>query len=146
MHNSLTKYNRDSFLSPIDQLLDEAMNSMFGVSSFNKASFPKVDVLEYDDRFVLEADVAGLAKEDVSVDLEGDVLTIRGGKRQQSETDKNARYVYREIKRSNFVRSFVVGDIVDKANIKADFQNGSLKVTLPRAKAEDQKPQRIKLL
>jgi len=147
---SLTKYTRDEFLTPFDRLFDEVFNN-FGVTpyagSYTKTSFPKVDVVEYIDKLVLEADVAGLDKEDVSVELEGDTLTIRGGKKPAStETDNNARYVYREIKRSSFVRSFAVGEGIDKSNIKVDYQNGAIKIILPRIKIEEQKPQKIKLL
>ena len=147
---SLTKYTRDEFLTPFDRLFDEVFNN-FGITpyagSYTKTSFPKVDVVEYIDKLVLEADVAGLDKEDVSVELEGDTLTIRGGKKPAStETDNNARYVYREIKRSSFVRSFAVGEGIDKSNIKVDYQNGAIKIILPRIKIEEQKPQKIKLL
>ena len=147
---SLTKYTRDEFLTPFDKLFDEVFNN-FGVTpyvgSYAKTSFPKVDVVEYIDKLVLEADVAGLDKEDVSVELEGDTLTIRGGKKPAStETDNNARYVYREIKRSSFVRSFAVGEGIDKSKIKVDYQNGAIKIILPRIKIEEQKPQKIKLL
>ena len=147
---SLTKYTRDEFLTPFDRLFDEVFNN-FGVTpyagSHTKTSFPKVDVVEYIDKLVLEADVAGLDKEDVSVELEGDTLTIRGGKKPAStETDNNARYVYREIKRSSFVRSFAVGEGIDKSKIKVDYQNGAIKIILPRIKIEEQKPQKIKLL
>lgn len=147
---SLTKYTRDEFLTPFDRLFDEVFNN-FGVTpyagSHTKTSFPKVDVVEYIDKLVLEADVAGLDKEDVSVELEGDTLTIRGGKKPTStETDNNARYVYREIKRSSFVRSFAVGEGIDKSKIKVDYQNGAIKIILPRIKIEEQKPQKIKLL
>lgn len=147
---SLTKYTRDEFLTPFDKLFDEVFNN-FGVTpyvgSYAKTSFPKVDVVEYEDRLVLEADVAGLTKEDVSVELEGDTLTIRGGKKPSStETDSKARYVYREIKRSSFVRSFAIGDGIDKSKIKVDYQNGAIKIVLPRVKVEEQKPQKVKLL
>jgi len=147
---SLTKYTRDEFLTPFDRLFDEVFNN-FGVTpyagSYTKTSFPKVDVVEYIDKLVLEADVAGLDKEDVSVELEGDTLTIRGGKKPAStETGSNARYVYREIKRSSFVRSFAVGEGIDKSKIKVDYQNGSIKIILPRIKIEEQKPQKVKLL
>lgn len=147
---SLTRYTRDEFLTPFDKLFDEVFNN-FGVTpyggSYGKLSYPKVDVVEYEDRLVLEADVAGLAKEDVSVELEGDTLTIRGGKKPAStEADSKARYVYREIKRSSFVRSFAIGEGVDKSKIKVDFQNGTIKVILPRVKPEEQKPQKVKLL
>lgn len=147
---SLTKYTRDEFLTPFDKLFDEVFNN-FGVTpyagSYSKTSFPKVDLVEYTDKLVLEADVSGLSREDISVELEGDTLTIKGGKKPAStETDNNARYVYREIKRSSFVRSFAIGEGVDKSKIKVDYQNGTIKIVLPRVKVEEQKPQKIKLL
>ena len=147
---SLTRYTRDEFLTPFDKLFDEVFNN-FGVTpyagSHSKLSYPKVDVIEYEDKLVLEADVAGLAKEDVSVELEGETLTIRGGKKPAStEADPKARYVYREIKRSSFVRSFAIGEGVDKSKIKVDFINGTIKIVLPRVKPEEQKPQKVKLL
>jgi HSP20 family protein len=147
---SLTKYTRDEFLTPFDRLFDEVFNN-FGVTpyigSYTKTSFPKVDVVEYIDKLVLEADVAGLSKEDVSVELEGDTLTIRGAKKPSStEADIKARYVYREIKRSSFVRSFAVGEGIDKSKIKVDYQNGAIKIVLPRLKIEEQKSQKVKLL
>lgn len=146
-YNNINEYE---FLTPISSIFDEVFNN-FGVTpyagSYTKTSFPKVDVVEYIDKLVLEADVAGLDKEDVSVELEGDTLTIRGGKKPAStETDNNARYVYREIKRSSFVRSFAVGEGIDKSKIKVDYQNGAIKIILPRIKIEEQKPQKIKLL
>jgi len=148
--STLSRYTRDEFLTPFDKLFDEVFNN-FGVTpyggSYGKLSYPKVDVVEYEDRLVLEADVAGLAKEDVSVELEGDTLTIRGGKKPSStETDNKARYVYREIKRSSFTRSFAIGEGVDKSKIKVDFINGTIKIVLPRVKPEEQKPQKVKLL
>lgn len=147
--STLSRYTRDEFLTPFDKLFDEVFNN-FGVTPFggayNKTSFPRVDVVEYDDKLVLEADVAGLAKEDVSVELEGDTLIIKGGKKQAPEKDPKAKYVYREIKRSSFVRSFAVGEGIDKSKIKADYQNGTLKIELPRLKEEEKTPQKIKLL
>lgn len=149
--STLTKYTRDEFLTPFDRLFDDMFNN-FGVTpfagSYNKVSYPKVDVVEYDDKYELEADLAGLHKEDVSVELEGDTLVIKGGKKQEPElvNGSKGRYIYKEIKRSSFTRSFSVGEGIDKSKIKADFVDGALKVTLPRIKVEEQKPQRIKLL
>jgi HSP20 family protein len=149
--STLTKYTRDEFLTPFDRLFDDVFNN-FGVTpfagSYNKVSYPKVDVVEYDDKYELEADLAGLDKNDVSVELEGDTLVIRGGKKQAPESvnGSRGRYIYKEIKRSSFTRSFTVGEGIDKNKIKADFTNGTLKVTLPRVTVEEKKAQKIKLL
>jgi HSP20 family protein len=151
--NTLAKYTRDEFLSPFDRMFDTFFNDAalfptFGDFSFSKGSYPKVDVVEYNNKIVLDADVGGLAKEDVSVDLEGDVLVIRGGKKQTTE-DKDApkgKYLYKEIKRSSFVRTFSLGENVDKNNIKVEFQNGIVKIELPKLALEEKKPERKKLL
>ena len=149
---SLAKLNRDEFLAPFDSLFDEFFSSRFpslsselGTDFFNRGSFPRVDVKEYDDKLVLEADVAGLKKEDVSVELEGDLLIIKGAKKEDVNKDK-AKYVYREIKRSAFQRSFQLGTNIDVKNVKADFKDGTLVVELPRIKVEEKKPERLKLL
>jgi HSP20 family protein len=149
--STLSRYTRDEFLTPFDRLFDDVFNG-FGVTpfagSYNKVSYPKVDVVEYSDKYELEADLAGLSKEDVSVELEGDTLVIKGGKKQvpESVNEAKGRYIYKEIKRSSFVRSFSVGEGIDKTKIRADFQNGTLKVTLPRINVEEAKPKKVKLL
>lgn len=147
--NRLATYHtpRTDLWSAFDYIFDD----MFGVSPYvrngAKTNYPRVDVIEYDDKIVLEADVAGLNKEDVSVDLEGDYIVIRGGKKQQSEVDpKKGRYLFKEIKRSSFTRSFYVGEEIDKKKIKAEFKDGTLHVEFPRLKLEDKRPERIKLL
>jgi len=149
---SLAKLNRDEFLTPFDRLFDEVFSSHFpslsadlGSDFFNRGSFPRVDVKEYDDKLVLEADVAGLKKEDVSVELEGDLLIIKGAKKEDANKDK-AKYVYREIKRSSFQRSFQLGTNIDKTKVKADYKDGTLVVELPRIKVEEKKLSRLKLL
>ena len=76
--------NRDEFLTPFDKIFDELMSKQFpafqeevGVS-FNKGSYPKVNVYEYDDRIGIIAEIPGLDKENVSVEVEENVLTISG--------------------------------------------------------------------
>ena len=122
--------------------VDNNLTSNTG-DSFKPVDGPKP---EYDDKHVLEADVAGLSKEDVSVDLEGDTLVIRGGKKTNNENTNKGKYLYKEIKRSSFTRSFSVGKGIDKNKIKADFTNGTIKVDLPKLKIEEQKPKTHKLL
>ncbi len=150
---SLSKINRDEFLTPFDHLFDQVFSSHFpslsndlGADFFSKGSFPRVDVVEYDNKLVLEADVAGLKKEDVSVELEGDILVIKGAKKTPTENKEKARYVYREIKRSSFQRSFQLGQNIDKDKIKVEYKDGTIVVELPRTKVEEKKPSKLKLL
>ena len=142
--------SRDEFLTPVDSLLDRFFNEAvpafgqdFGVEFFGNNSYPKVDVKDYDDKITIEAEIPGLAREDVSVDLEAQVLTITGGKREVKD-DEGARYIRKELKRSSFKRSFKLGDNMNVKKIQADFDNGLLLVTVP--KREPDEPKKVKIL
>ena len=142
--------SRDEFLTPIDSLIDrffnEAMPSFgteFGVEFFGNNSYPKVDVKDHLDSITIQAEIPGLTKEDVSVDLEERVLTISGNKREDIENE-NTRYIRKELKRSSFKRSFKLGENLKVSDIKADFDNGLLNVTVP--KREKEQPKKVKIL
>ena len=142
--------SRDEFLTPVDSLLDRFFNEAvpafgqdFGVEFFGNNSYPKVDVKDYDDKITIEAEIPGLDKDDVSVDLESQVLMISGGKRE-IKNEENARYIRKELKRSSFKRSFKLGDNLNVKKIQADFDNGLLLVTVP--KREKDEPKKVKIL
>ena len=154
MTNTLKPFNwqpsRDEFLTPVDSLIDrffnEAMPSFgteFGVEFFGNNSYPKVDVKDHLDSITIEAEIPGLTKDDVSVDLEERVLTISGNKREEKDNE-NTRYIRKELKRSSFKRSFKLGDNLKVSDIKADFNNGLLNVTVP--KREKEQPKKVKIL
>ena len=151
-NTSLNKWmpSRDEFLTPVDTLIDRFFNEAmpafgteFGVEFFGNNSYPKVDVTDHPDKIVIEAEIPGLTKDDVSVDLEQRVLTISGGKRD-TVVDEDARYIRKELKRSSFKRSFKLGDNMKVKNIEADFNNGLLSITVP--KREKDEPRKVKIL
>ena len=152
MNRSLNKWvpSRDEFLTPVDTLIDRFFNEAmpafgneFGVEFFGNNSYPKVDVTDHDDKIMIQAEIPGLSKQDVSVDLEENMLTITGGKRQDAEAD-GARYIRKELKRSSFKRTFKLGDNMNVKKIKADFENGLLNITVP--KREKDLPKKVKIL
>lgn len=151
-NTSLNKWmpSRDEFLTPVDTLIDRFFNEAmpafgteFGVEFFGNNSYPKVDVTDHPDKIVIEAEIPGLTKDDVSVDLEQRVLTISGGKRD-TVVDEDARYIRKELKRSSFKRSFKLGDNMKVKDIEADFNNGLLNITVP--KREKDEPRKVKIL
>ena len=102
--------NRDEFLTPFDKIFDELMNKQFptfqeevGVS-FNQGAYPKVNVYEYDDKIGIVAEIPGLDKKNVTVDVEDQVLTISGDK--HGFKDDGGKCITRELKQSSFKRSF----------------------------------------
>lgn len=142
--------SRDEFVAPVDALIDRFFNESmpafgteFGVEFFGNNSYPKVDVKDHLDRITIEAEIPGLTKKDVSVDLEERVLTISGNKREDVQ-EEGVRYIRKELKRSSFKRSFKLGDTLKDTDIQADFNNGLLTVTVP--KREEEKPKKVKIL
>ena len=90
--------SREEFLTPFDSFFDNVIQKAFpefgqefGVQFFGNNSYPKVDVLDNPDCITIEAEIPGLSKDDVSVDLDGDVLSIIGN-RQNVDT-KDTKYI-----------------------------------------------------
>lgn len=161
MSNSLTKFNknpffalrRDEFLTPFDKIFDEffaatvpTFGQDFGVDFFEKGSYPRVNLIDYRDKVLIEAEVPGLDKNDVSVEIQENVLTIGGGKvkKVQPETEEGT-YLRRELKRSSFRRSFTLGDNLDKSSVDAKFENGVLTVTLKKVKPSQPEIKRVEI-
>ena len=90
----------------------------------------RTDISDRGDSFVLEADLPGFKKDDIKIDLENDRLTIKAERRSESE-DKANGYVRRERSFGSFERSFDVSGI-DTQNIKANYTDGVLTLTLPK--------------
>ncbi|AOS84054.1 heat-shock protein Hsp20 [Chlorobaculum limnaeum] len=91
----------------------------------------KVDISEDEHAFHLDAELPGLTKENILLNIEDDVLTIKAERTQNEEQKKKD---YHRIERSygSFSRSFNIGELIDKENIGAAFDNGVLHVTLPK--------------
>ena len=141
--------NRDEFLTPFDKIFDELMSKQFpafqeevGVS-FNKGSYPKVNVYEYDDRIGIIAEIPGLDKGNVSVEVEENVLTISGDK--HGVEDEGAECITRELKHSSFKRSFNLGDHLDGDNVSATFKDGMLSISVPKTEPELPKKNVVKI-
>ena len=103
---------------------------------------PAVDVRETDESFVFTAELPGLSKNDVSITLEDNVLTLTGERKFDSEESKNE---FRRIERSygRFTRSFTLPSEVDNDKVVAKYGDGILAVTVP--KTEKTKPRKIKI-
>jgi HSP20 family protein len=106
------------------------------------AWIPPVDIAEEKDRIVLTAELPGFREEQVNIQLEGGVLTIRGERKFEDEKkDRNFHRVERSY--GQFVRSFTLPNNVDRENIRASFDHGLLSVELP--KTAEARPRQIKI-
>lgn len=127
-------FNKDEFLTPFSTLFDDFFNDSFdilGKDFFEKGTYPKVDVRNEETQMVIEAEVPGLKKEQVKVELEGDILRIKGEKKDVDEK-KSKTYIHRELKHSSFCRSFSIGKNINIDNITSKFENGVLEIVLPK--------------
>ena len=141
--------NRDEFLTPFDKIFDQLMDQTFptfkdevGVS-FNQGAYPKVNVYEYDDKISIVAEIPGLDKKNVTVDVEEQVLTISGDK-HGFDTD-GGKCITRELKQSSFKRSFNLGDHLDGDNVGATFKDGMLSISVPKKEPEKPKKKFVKI-
>ena len=110
-------------------------------SAPNAVHTPLIDIHEGPEGLVLEADLPGACEDDVSIQLEDNVLTLHA--RVASPTPDGARALHEEYRLGDFVRSFILSDEVDRARITAELRNGVLRLTLP--KAERVKTRRIEI-
>jgi HSP20 family protein len=101
---------------------------------------PVVDIYERETAVVLKAELPGIKKEDVSVELKDNVLTIKGERKTESEI-KEEKYYRRERTYGSFSRSFNLQYTVNPDKIKARFKDGVLEIEVP--KPEEEKPKQI---
>lgn len=134
MHH-LINWPSSSFLD-----LDRFFDLHFSPTFFNKGTNPKVDIKENESELVVKAELPGLTKEDISVELKDSVLTLSGEKKIE-ESDATERLHRTEISYGSFSRSFYVPSDIDAESIEANFEDGILQIVLP--KAEKEQPTKI---
>ena len=103
-----------------------------------------INVYEYDDKVGVVAEIPGLDKKQLSVDVEDGVLTISGDKHSAFENE-GAKVLRRELKQSSFKRQFELGDLLDGKNISANFKDGLLSVSIPKIEPEKPKKHSVKI-
>lgn len=144
---ALIKWNRKN--DPFTDFFGDWDQPLFGTSllpQFDKTLasvrdfYPAVDVSEDGNSIIVNADVPGLKKEDIQLSIENNVLTIRGERKHEEEKkEKNFHRVERSY--GIFERRIDLGASVDEAKADASYQDGVLKIVLP--KGEDRKRKSI---
>ena len=93
--------------------------------------FPPVNIRENADAYQLEIAAPGLEKSDFNLNLDKNILTISTEKKEESK-EENPKFIRKEFSYKAFKRSFTVDEKIDATNISATYENGILKVTLPK--------------
>ena len=105
---------------------------------------PQVETFRRGDKLVVRADIPGVQKDDVHVDIENDVLTISGERRDEQEEDRDG-YYRSERSYGQFYRAIPLPDGVDPDKCEASFKDGVLEVSLPAPKQEQRNAKRIQI-
>ena len=107
------------------------------------AWIPPVDIHEDQEKLVLTAELPGFKQDQIEIQLEGGVLTIRGERRFEDEKTNGKNYHRVERSYGHFVRSFTLPNNVDRENVRARFSDGLLHIEIP--KREEAKPRQIRI-
>ena len=142
---TLVKWNPTrSLMTDFDRIFDSIFTNDLARLSLPQSWMPAVDVNETETEFLLSADMPGLDKKDVSVDIHDGVITIKGERTIDNEKS-NDDYRIRERQLGSFNRSFRLPDNVNEVNVAAKFKNGVLTITLPKTKEVIPEGRQIKI-
>ena len=120
----------DFFRDPFDMMVPHGHDPLYGKHAKNMM---KTDVRETDATYELDIDLPGFKKEDVNVELKDGCLTINAAKSlDKDEQDEHGKYIRRERFAGSCSRSFYVGENVQPADISAKFEDGILKLSVPK--------------
>jgi len=103
---------------------------------------PAVDIFERGDDLIIRAEIPGVDKDDIDVNVEKNTLVIRGERKREKECEEDRTYRMERLF-GNFVRTFSLPRTVDTSRISASCKDGVLELQLP--KAEEAKPKRIEI-
>ena len=140
--------SRTELATPFDSLINDMMNELFpigktfGEDFFVKGSYPKVNVIDEESSVLIEAAVPGMKREDITLEIKENNLSISGKANQNSST-KDSSFIRREIKRSKFSRSFNLSKDLDVDGIKATCEDGVLSIRIPKLTSRPAKESRL---
>jgi HSP20 family protein len=139
---------------PVRELnsLQQEMNRLFstffdtpttiGNGGTGRRWIPSMDLVETEEHYVLTADLPGLSQEDISLEFDGDVLTL-SGERKSEHTERNEGFYRLERATGAFSRSLTLPEGVDPDAVTATFDKGVLEVRIP--KPEQRKPKKVSI-
>lgn len=141
---------KSSLLPTVTRFFDDDWTSLFNWKNhrdfLHSESLPSVNIKESKEDFMIEMAAPGMAKDDFSIEVKNNVLSIRGeSKTETSNEEKSAEnYTRKEFSYRSFQRSFTLNnDVMDDANIKANYENGILSLCIPKKEEAKEKAARL---
>lgn len=125
--------------------LDTLFDHFFTPSRFEHEGFfsPKVDIKDNKEHYIIHAELPGVKKEDIHLELHNGVLTLSAEVKQEDTKEKEGKVIRQERRYGSMQRSFTVGDAVQERDISAKFEDGLLTVTAPKAQPSESSRQKI---
>src|ERR1700758_18809 len=145
-----------SFRSEMDRLFDRfgsgfgfpSLRRMFDIEGPWRSSFsfsmPAIDMSEDEKTYKISAELPGMDAKDIDVSVTGDMMVLKGEKRQEKE-EKDKNYHFSERAYGSFQRAFELPASVDRGKIAADFSKGVLTITLPKTAQAQQPTKKIEV-
>lgn len=99
---------------------------------------PSCDLQETEKEFIVKADLPGMKKEDIKIEVDGHRLTVSGERREEKE-EQDAKRHHTETYYGSFMRMFTLPQAIDEANVQAQFKDGVLKITVPKTEPTNKK-------
>ena len=133
-----------SLRAEMDRLFDSFFGTMQHADAGDSLWFPRVDLLEHDQEFVLVADLPGMQQNDIDISVQNNLLTLQGKRVIEYGTQNGQNghgYQYTERASGTFCRRFTLGAAVDADKITATYKTGVLEVHIPKTAAAQ--PKRI---
>ena len=133
----------ESLRSEMERLFDAFSGTMAPSGTPEALWYPRVDLREHDQEFVLVADLPGLQQDDINISVENNILTLQGKRtvEHEGQNGQNGYAHYRERAYGTFCRRFTLGAAVDADKITATYKAGVLEVHIPKTAAAQ--PKRI---
>ena len=145
---TLVKRN-GNLLNPLPSVFDDFFNQhLFNWNNSNfsdtNTTIPAVNIKETAENYEVEVAAPGMTKNDFKVELDGNMLTISSERINQKEESDNERYTRKEFSYQSFQRNFTLQkNVVDTDKIQAKYENGLLRLLIPKKEEAKQKPPRL---
>ena len=134
-----------SIFDDMDKMINNVFENDWNFPVRSKTNWsPAVDVKESDNSFTLTADIPGLTKKEVKVNITDGILSISGERKFEDEKE-SSNYHYRERRYGSFSRTFNLPETVNDKDISASFKNGILSIELPKQELVLPKERQIKI-
>jgi len=128
--NALTRRNDNSFLNSWQKEMNnliQRFNRDFDLGTNTEEQFPKIEIKERNNGYLVKAEIPGMEEKDLTVSLEENQLILEGEKKSETTKDEKGRY-FSEISYGSFYRSIPLQGKVNPDSVKASYKNGVLSI------------------